>query len=120
MAEIYGPNLVFEQKYGNLGFWSSTDDYAKWTFEVPKSGYWTVEFDFACDDSTAGSLIKLSTGNRLLSARVPGSGTWDNYQTWQAGTIDLHRGRGQLIVTAPQQPSMALVDLRAIRLIPPK
>ena len=120
MAEIYGPNLVFEQKYGNLGFWSSTDDYAKWTFEVPKSGYWTVEFDFACDDSTAGSLIKLSTGNRLLSARVPGSGTWDHYQTWQAGTIDLHRGRGQLIVTAPQQPSMALVDLRAIRLIPPK
>jgi len=119
-AEIYGPSLLFEQKYGNLGFWTSTDDYTKWTFEVPKSGHWTVEFDFACDDSTAGSLVKLSTGNRLLSARVPGSGTWEHYQTWQAGTIDLHRGRGQLIVTAPEKPPMALIDLRAIRLIPPK
>ena len=119
-AEIYGPNMVFEQRYGNLGFWSSTDDYAKWTFEVPRSGHWTVEFDFACEDSTAGSLIKLSTGNRLLSARVPGSGRWENYQTWQAGTLDLHRGRGQLIVTAPEKPPMALIDLRAIRLIPPK
>ena len=119
-AEIYGPNLVFEEKYGNLGFWSSTEDYAKWTFEVARSGHWTVEFDFACDNATAGSLIKFSTGNRMLTARVPGSGTWDNYQTWQAGTIDLHRGRSQLIITAPENPPFALIDLRAIRLIPPK
>jgi putative membrane-bound dehydrogenase-like protein len=119
-AEIYGPSLVFEQKYGNLGFWSSTDDYARWTFEVPKSGHWTVEFDFACDDSAAGSLIKFSTGNRMLTARVPGSGTWDHYQTWKAGTIDLHRGRGQLIITAPERPPFALIDLRAVRLIPPQ
>ena len=119
-AEIYGPNLVFEEKFGNLGFWSSTEDYAKWAFEVPHSGHWTVEFDFACDNATAGSLIKFSTGNRMLTARVPGSGTWENYQTWQAGTIDLHRGRGQLIVTAPENPPFALIDLRAIRLIPPK
>jgi len=119
-AEIYGPNLVFEPKYGNLGYWSSTDDYAKWTFEVPKTGHWTVEFDFACDDSAAGSLIKFSTGGRMLTARVAGSGTWDHYQTWQAGTIDLHRGRNQLTITAPETPTTALIDLRAIRLIPPK
>jgi putative membrane-bound dehydrogenase-like protein len=119
-AEIYGPSLIFEAKYGNLGYWTSADDYARWTFEVPKSGHWTVEFDFACDDSNAGSLIKFSTGNRMLTARVPGSGTWDNYQTWQAGTIDLHRGRGQLIITAPEKPPFALIDLRAVRLIPPK
>ena len=118
-AEIYGPSLVFEEKYGNLGYWMSADDYARWTFEVPKSGHWTVEFDFACDDSNAGSLIRFSTGNRLLTARVPGSGTWETYQTWQAGTIDLHRGRGQLIITAPEKPPFALIDLRAVRLIPP-
>ncbi len=119
-AEIYGPNLVFEPKYGNIGFWTSTDDYAKWTFDVPASGHWTVELDFACDDSTAGSLMKFSTGNRMLTARVPGSGTWDNYQTYRAGTIDIHRGRSQLIITAPEKPAFALIDLRAVRLIPPK
>jgi putative membrane-bound dehydrogenase-like protein len=119
-AEIYGPNLVFEPKYGNLGFWTSPEDYAKWTFEVPRSGFWTVELDFACDDSTAGGVIRFNTGNRMLSARVPGSGTWDHYQTWQAGTIDLHRGRGQLILNAIEKPPFALLDLRAVRLIPPK
>lgn len=119
-AEIYGPSLIFEQQYSNLGYWTSPDDYARWTFEVPRSGHWTVEFDFACDDTTAGSLIKLSTGTRMLTARVPGTGTWDHYQTWQAGTIDVHRGKGQLIITAPEKPPFALMDLRAIRLIPPK
>ncbi len=118
-AEIYGPSLVFEAKYGNVGYWCSTEDYVRWSFDVPTSGDWTVEVDCACDDSAAGSLIRFSTGTRLLTARVPGTGTWDNYQTWQAGTIDLHRGKGQLIVTAPEKPGTALIDIRAIRLIPP-
>jgi putative membrane-bound dehydrogenase-like protein len=119
-AEIYGPTLVFEGKYGNLGFWSSTADHARWTLEVPRGGDWTVELDFACDNSTAGGLIRFSTGTRLLTARVPGTGTWDEYQTYRAGTIDLHRGRVQLTVTTPDQPQTALLDLRAIRLIPPQ
>ncbi|MEZ6062570.1 MAG: c-type cytochrome [Planctomycetaceae bacterium] len=119
-AEIYGPNLVFEQQYENIGWWQSTDDYAVWNVQVPKSGHWTVEFDFACDNSTAGNLLRLSTGTRMLTARVPGTGTWNDYRTSTIGTIDLHAGRQQLTVTAIEQPSSALIDLRAIRLIPPK
>jgi putative membrane-bound dehydrogenase-like protein len=119
-AEIYGPSLVFETKHRNLGFWSSTSDYAVWNIDSPKSGHWTVEFEYACDNSTAGNPLKLSTGSRLLTARVPGTGSWDDYRTWAAGSIDLGRGRRQLVVTAPQEPSFALIDLRAIRLIPPK
>ncbi len=119
-AEIYGPSLVFEAKYGNLGYWSSTDDYAVWNIDSPASGHWTVEFDYACDNATAGNPLKLSTGSRLLTARVPGTGTWDNYRTWSAGSIDLGRGRRQLVVTAPQNPTFSLIDLRAIRLMPPK
>ena len=119
-AEIYGPSLVFEAKYGNLGYWSSTSDYAVWNIDSPTSGHWTVEFDYACDNATAGNPLKLSTGTRLLTARVPGTGTWDDYKTWSAGRIDLGRGRRQLVVTAPQKPSFSLIDLRAIRLIPPE
>ncbi|MCP4785189.1 MAG: c-type cytochrome [Fuerstiella sp.] len=119
-AEIYGPSLIFERKYSNLGFWSSTRDYAVWNIDSPASGHWTVEIEYACDNATAGNPLKLSTGSRLLSARVPGTGNWDTYRTWTAGNIDLRRGRGQLIVTAPDKPTFALIDLRAIRLIPPK
>ncbi len=81
-------DIMFEQKFGNLGFWTSTDDSAKWTFELPKSGDWIVEFDYACEDSTAGSLLRLSTGGRMLTARVPGSGTWE--------TISISRGKDHM------------------------
>jgi putative membrane-bound dehydrogenase-like protein len=118
-AEIYGPSLVFEQQHGNLGWWQSTEDYAVWQIEVPRSGHWTVEFEYACDNGTAGNLLRLSTGTRMLTARVPGSGTWNDYRHWTAGTIDLHRGTRQLIVSAPEVPSSALIDLKSIRLIPP-
>jgi hypothetical protein len=53
----------------------------------------------------------------MLTARVPGSGTWDNYQTWNAGIIDLQRGKGQLSITAVEIPVSAVVDVRSIRLI---
>ncbi len=118
-AQIYGPHLVFEAKHQNLGWWSSTDDYAVWSIDVPNGGMWTVEFDYACESSTAGNQLKLSTGNRLLSVRVPGSGTWDDYKIWTAGKIDLGKGRRQLTVTASETPTTALIDLKAIRLIPP-
>lgn len=120
LAEIYGPSLIFEHKHQNLGWWSSTDDYAVWNLNSPRSGMWTVEVDYACDNSTAGNVLKLSTGTRLLSARVPGTGTWDDYKTWTVGKIDLGRGARKLTVTAPEKPKQALIDLKAIRLIPPQ
>jgi len=96
------------------------DDYAVWTIDVPHGGMWTVQMEYACENSTAGNLLKLSTGNRLLSARVPGSGTWDDYKTWTSGQIDLGKGRRQLTMTAAEKPATALIDLKAIRLIPPE
>ncbi len=36
-AEIYGRTLVFEKQYGNLGYWTSDDDQAIWTIEVPRA-----------------------------------------------------------------------------------
>ncbi|MHC4876878.1 MAG: neutral/alkaline non-lysosomal ceramidase N-terminal domain-containing protein [Planctomycetota bacterium] len=117
-AEIYGPSLILEEKYGNLGWWSSTDDYAVWTIETKQSGFYRVELEYACDDSTSGGAIRFSTGTRLLTARVAGTGTWDNYRTWSAGAIDLRRGRQQLTVSALAKPPHALIDLKAIRLIP--
>ena len=119
-AEIYGPSLIFEPHYGNLGWWSSTADYASWTVDMPRSGDWIVEVDFACDDSTAGGVIRFSTGTRMLTARVPGTGSWDTYQTWRAGTLDVFGGRQQITVTAVEEPRSALIDIRAIRLLPPE
>lgn len=119
-AEIYGPSLVYEPQHGNLGWWSSVDDHARWTVEVPRGDDWIVEVDYACDDSAAGGMIRFSTGTRMLTARVPGTGSWDSYQTWRVGALDIFGGTQQITVTAVEPPQSALIDIRAIRLLPPK
>ena len=119
-AEIYGPQLVFEQKYGNLGFWGSADDYAVWTVDVPRGGHWRVELDYACANNTAGNRIHFSTGTREFSCRVAGTGTWDEYKKLRVGELDLGRGRRQIVVSAAGPLQSFLIDLRAIRLIPPE
>lgn len=117
-ASIFGPTLVFEPKYQNLGWWQSKDDYAVWTFELPSSGTYDVEFDYACDNSSAGNVLLLSTEGRELRGSVPGSGTWDDYRTWTPGRIDLRRGINRLTVSSPVRPQGAVIDLRTIRLSP--
>ncbi|MBL8819239.1 MAG: neutral/alkaline non-lysosomal ceramidase N-terminal domain-containing protein [Planctomyces sp.] len=119
-AEIYGPSLVFEAPHQNIGWWTSRDDYVVWTFDSKVTGHYTVEFEYACDNSTAGGQLKLSTGQRLLTARIPGTGTWDQYNRWTAGELDIHAGRNQLTITATDLPGTALIDIKSVRLIPPK
>ena len=117
-AAIYGPQIVFESKYGNLGFWGSDQDYVVWTLEVPKSGAYEVTIDYACDNGTAGNPLKLSTGSRVLTANVPGTGTWNDYRMWKPGTIELSRGTVQLVVSPARKPNQFLIDLRSITLKP--
>jgi len=115
-AAIHGPSLIFEAKYKNLGYWSSEKDFAVWTLEVPSSGTYEVEVEYACGNSTAGNSIRFSTGTRVLTANVPGTGTWDEYRNWKAGSIDLSRGRVEFVVSAAKQPVSHLLDLRSITL----
>jgi putative membrane-bound dehydrogenase-like protein len=113
---IHGPSLIFEAKHQNLGFWSSEKDYAVWTLQLPSSGTYEVEVEYACENSTAGNPIRFSTGTRVLTANVPGTGTWDDYRKWKAGSIDLSRGTVQFVVSAAKRPEPHLIDLRSIRL----
>ena len=119
-AEIYGPQLVYEQKYGNLGFWGSAEDHAVWTVNVPRGGHWTVELDYACANNTAGNRIHFSTGAREFSSRVAGTGTWDDYRKLRIGQLDLGGGRRQIVVSPAGPLRSFLIDLRSIRLIPPE
>jgi len=115
-AAIYGPQLAFETKYSNLGFWGSEQDYAVWTLTVPESGIYEVVINYACDNGTAGNPLRLSTGTRVLTANVPATGSWDDYRTWKPGTIELSRGTVQLTVSPAKNPNAFLIDLRTIEL----
>ena len=120
-ASVYGPSLVVEEHFRNLGQWLSEKDHAAWTVVLPdgmSDQTFEVEFDFACHRSAAGNQLVLSASGNTIEARVPSTFRWDRYSTWKVGTISLPPGKSRLVVYTRSPPKQALIDLRKIRLIP--
>ena len=119
-AEIYGPSIIFEPQYKNLGWWSSVDDQAQWSIDVPQSGKYQVRIDYACDNSTAGNPFVLQSGDKTLAGKVAGTGNWDTYKQTPIGTLELPAGRQTVTFRSGSELHGALIDLRTVELRPEK
>lgn len=117
---IHGPNLVFESKYQNLGFWASADDQASWKFHLPPSAKFKVLLHYACPDETAGNQFELHLGSQVLKGVVRTTGSWDRYQKQLIGVIDLEKGELNAIFSPTKRLTGYLLDLKAIELLPVK
>ncbi|MEX0585710.1 MAG: c-type cytochrome, partial [Pirellulales bacterium] len=103
-AAIYGPTLVFEQRFGNVGYWSSADDHAAWTIDVPTGGTYQVVMEYACRDDTAGNRFVIECGPSSLSGKVAGTGDWDDYRQATLGELKLGIDRHALSPKSPIPP----------------
>jgi putative membrane-bound dehydrogenase-like protein len=117
-CEIYGRTVVFEEKYRNLGYWSSENDQAIWTMHVTQPGRYTVTIDYACDDGVAGNALLIELGDQRLSSQVAGTGSWDNYRRVKVGELDLTAGTHRLTFRSQGPIRGALLDLRDVKLAP--
>lgn len=117
-AEIYGPTLVFESKYGNLGYWQSADDHAAWEIELPKAGRYEVRFEYACDPGTADNRFELTVADSRLTGVVASTGSWDTYRWTKVGEVSLPAGRSRVVIRPDGPLQGALIDLRNVRFAP--
>ncbi len=117
-AEIYGPTIVLEAQHGNLGWWSSAEDRAIWTVDVPARGTYTVTLEWACDRAAAGHRLVIDGGLTPLVHPVTATAGWDDYQSRQIGTIELEAGPRRLTFRPVGRPLPALMDLRKAVLVP--
>ncbi|MCI0640586.1 MAG: c-type cytochrome [Gemmataceae bacterium] len=116
-AAIYGKTLVLEKQYGNLGYWSSEDDQAVWTVEAPKRAKYLVELEWACEDGSAGNTFVLQAGAERLTAKVAGTGAWDDYRKAAVGILELPAGPVEISMRSQGAIRGALIDLKGIRLM---
>jgi putative heme-binding domain-containing protein len=119
-AEIYGPSIVLEDQYQNLGYWSSESDRAAWSVEVEREGEFTVRLNYACADESSGNRYALEAGSKQLAGKVAGTGSWDNYRTVDVGRVSLAAGKQQIVVRPSDPVRGALLDLKSIELTPAK
>ncbi len=117
-ASIYGATLVYEQRYGNLGFWQSQDDRAQWRVQVPATAKYDVYLDWAVADSTANNSYRLEFGNGGMTGRVESTGTWDQYRQKMIGTIELKAGLQTVMLSSDGVLNNCLIDLREICIVP--
>jgi hypothetical protein len=120
-CEIYGVNIVMEKQYGNLGFWTSEEDHAVWTVELPKAGSYTVRLTWACADDSAGNgyVVQIAEPGgvpKTLTGTVQGTGTWDDYKTAKLGEINLPAGKHTVTFRSAGKIKGALIDLKELRL----
>lgn len=117
-AEIYGPTLVIEEKHGNLGWWSSADDYAVWTVLVPRTGRYTLWLEYACDPAAAGHRLVIEGGRQPVVYRVEPTASWDDYRQIGLGQIELETGVQRITLRPAARPLPALLDLKGLTLSP--
>ncbi|MEX2213801.1 MAG: PVC-type heme-binding CxxCH protein [Phycisphaeraceae bacterium] len=119
-AEVFGPSLIFEQQYRNLGWWSSDQDHAIWTLEVlpAKAGKYEVILDYSLANETKTNAFQLLVADQKLTGPVPSTGSWDKYVTKAVGTIELKAGTHRLTFRSLGPVKGALMDLRTIVLKP--
>jgi putative heme-binding domain-containing protein len=117
-AEIYGDGIEFESQYKNLGSWNGPNARAVWTIEVPATGPYEVWLRWACHDNEAGDGFRFQIGEWALTAKVPGTGSWDIYQQRQFGRLDVSAGKHRAFFQADGPLKGYLLDLLEVRLVP--
>jgi putative membrane-bound dehydrogenase-like protein len=118
VAEIYGSTLVFEPQYRNLGYWSSPDDHAAWTFETDRPGRYHIWLNWACADGSHGNAYVVEVGPNRVEGTVAGTGSWDDYRTAKVGELSIPAGKHRLELRPSGSIRGALIDLKAIELRP--
>ncbi len=117
-CEIYGPTVVMERLYKNLGYWQSENDRAVWNVELPKAGRYEMALNYACPEEVAGNTWLLESSGNSLSGTVAPTGSWDHYQETQGGEIDLPAGNLQIVFRSAGPINGNLLDLGGILLKP--
>ena len=111
---------MLEDRYDNLGFWQSANDYAAWTMAVPSAGEFDIWVEYACADESAGNEYTLYAGGSKKSERVVGTGTWDSYRAISIGRLEIPAGQQRVVIKPAGKLHGALFDLKSVRLKPLK
>jgi len=119
-CQIFGNEIKVWDQHQCLGWWTSLEDKAVWTFELPKAGRYSVWLDWSSDDASAGNEFLVEVNGQSLRGKVSSTGAWETYREENVGEVDLDDGISQLSVRAAHAipPGKYLFDLKKVRLQP--
>jgi hypothetical protein len=120
-AKTVGENLRFEpQPHKNtVGYWSNPKDTAHWQLQVDQPGVYEVDILQGCGKGHGGSQVEVQIENQTLTFAVQETGHFQNFVWRTVGKVTLSKAEKTSLAVVPQQkPGGAVMDVRAIRLVP--
>lgn len=125
MAVTTGEKIRYEpQTFKNtVGYWAGKQDSCEWKFDAARTGTYNVEVLQGCGAGQGGSRAKLSLPSSEstvpLEFEVLETGHFQNFQWRHLGTINIaSSGVHSLKIEPVEIKHAALVDIRAVQLIP--
>ena len=115
-ATLAGPGIDTEHRddgKANIGFWDDASATAAWRVEFPAAGNYAVSARIAAQKQ--GS-FQIKVGKAALAGKSAVTGGWDDFQTVQLGTIEVHQTGEQQLTVVPDKAGWAAMNLAAIEL----
>ncbi len=122
-ACIHGRNLRYEHDEAKrcIGFWTHRPDYVSWALTTVPPGSYEVQIRYACPKRHAGAIysVGIEGGPRLIGEVVTTS-SWLRFSPWSSvGCLTVPDTSDRtLSVRATSMPRGAVMNLRALRLVP--
>lgn len=120
---IHGVKVQWEPKpeKQTVGFWVNASDWISWEFRVSAPGEFDVEILQGCGKGHGGSEVELTVAGTPLKFVVEDTGHFQNFVPRTIGRVRIAEAGAQEIVVRPlTKKSVAVMDLRQVRLIPVK
>lgn len=118
-CRLDGDRIEYLEKEDAIGWWTSERDRAQWTLVLDRPRSFRVEWEYSVSPEAAGNSWILEIGGKeALSGTVASTGGWETFKTETLGTLSLPAADNHVVVRSKGPVKGALLDLRAIRLIP--
>jgi alpha-L-fucosidase len=117
-AKLNGKAIRFkDDEY--IGYWTNASDTAAWTLNVPAPEKYTVSLLYSCAPGYQGSTAKLTIGDKTITASVPATKGWDNFERMELGIIDLNQvGTTKCTIGFGDKKGKALFNLKLVIFTP--
>lgn len=121
MAETRGEKIRFEpQPHKNtVGYWAVQSDSTSWNFQVTDGGLFEIDILQGCGNGHGGSEVELRVGDERMTFTVVETGHFQNFIWRTLQPVRLKPTESvRLELVAISKPGGAVMDVRAIRLVP--
>ncbi len=102
-----------------LGYWSSPDDFAEWSFDIAKPGRYKVAVFHGCGTGNEGSEVAVKHDGQELKFTTQDTGGFQNWKEVPVGEIEIKKvGTQRLIIDPVNKLKTAVLDVHKVVLTP--